>query len=165
MAKFQSPAAPTLRDPLGKVYPYLLPVLLFFSVTAISRQFAVGFAAVCFVLALGRAPLGRLRRRVSLLTAAVVLYSLVYLASGLWCHFGDYAAKESIKLLIALAVFGLVLARTEEDKLSGLLWALDGVLAVVSWLCIDASSWQLPARGFSALMRLFHSNYPLDTIG
>ena len=165
MAKFQSPAAPTLRDPLGKVYPYLLPVLLFFSVTAISRQFAVGFAAVCFVLALGRAPLGRLRRRVSLLTAAVVLYSLVYLASGLWCHFGDYAAKESAKLLIALAVFGLVLARTEEDKLSGLLWTLDGVLAVVSWLCIDASSWQLPARGFSALMGLFHSNYPLDTIG
>ena len=83
MAKFQSPAAPTLRDPLGKAYPYLLPVLLFFSVTAISRQFAVGFAAVCFVLALGRAPLGRLRRRVSLLTAAVLLYSLVYLASGL----------------------------------------------------------------------------------
>ena len=165
MAKFQSPAAPTLRDPLGKVYPYLLPVLLFLSVTAISRQFAVGFAAVCFVLALGRAPLGRLRRRVSLLTAAVVLYSLVYLASGLWCHFGDYAAKESIKLLIALAVFGLVLARTEEDKLPGLLWTLDGVLAVVSWLCIDASSWQLPARGFSALMGLFHSNYPLDTIG
>ena len=165
MAKFQSPAAPTLRDPLGKAYPYLLPVLLFFSVTAISRQFAVGFAAVCFVLALGRAPLGRLRRRVSLLTAAVVLYSLVYLASGLWCHFGDYAAKESIKLLIALTVFGLVLARTEEDKLPGLLWTLDGVLAVVSWLCIDASSWQLPARGFSALMGLFHSNYPLDTIG
>ena len=165
MAKFQSPAAPTLRDPLGKVYPYLLPVLLFLSVTAISRQFAVGFAAVCFVLALGRAPLGRLRRRVSLLTAAVVLYSLVYLASGLWCHFGDYAAKESIKLLIALAVFGLVLARTEEDKLPRLLWALHGVLAVVSWLCIDASSWQLPTRGFSALMGLFHSNYPLDTIG
>ena len=109
MAKFQRPAAPASRDLVGKVYPYLLPVLLFLAVTAISRQFAVGFAAVCFVLALGRAPLGRLRRRVSLLTAAVVLYSLVYLASGLWCHFGDYAAKESIKLLIALAVFGLVL--------------------------------------------------------
>ena len=90
MAKFQSPAAPTLRDPLGKVYPYLLPVLLFLSVTAISRQFAVGFAAVCFVLALGRAPLGRLRRRVSLLTAAVDALPVlgagaILMPWGIWC--------------------------------------------------------------------------------
>lgn len=165
MAKFQRPASPAPRDPLGKVYPCLLPVLLFLAVTAISRQFAVGFAVVCFLLVLGRTPLGRLRRRVSLLTAAVVLYSLVYLASGLWCSFGSYAARESIKMLIALAVFGLVLARTGKDKLSGLLWALNGVLAVVSFLCIDASGWLLPTQGFSALMKLFHSNYPLSTIG
>ena len=165
MAKFQRPAAPAPRDPLGKVYPCLLPVLLFLAVTAISRQFAVGFAVVCILLALGRTPLGQLRRRVSLLTAAVVLYSLVYLASGLWCHFGEYAARESIKILIALAVFGLVLARTREDKLSSLLWTLNGMLAVVSFLCIDASGWLLPTRGFSALMKLFHSSYPLDTIG
>ena len=165
MAKFQRPAAPASRDLVGKVYPYLLPVLLFLAVTAISRQFAVGFAVVCILLALGRTPLGQLRRRFSPLTAAVVLYSLVYLASGLWCRFGSYAARESVKMLIALAVFGLVLARTKEDKLSRLLWALNGMLAVVSFLCIDASSWLLPTRGFSALMKLFHSNYPLDTIG
>ena len=73
MAKFQRPAAPAPRDPLGKVYPCLLPVLLFLAVTAISRQFAVGFAVVCILLVLGRTPLGQLRRRVSLLTAAVVL--------------------------------------------------------------------------------------------
>ena len=165
MAKFQRPAAPASRDLVGKVYPYLLPVLLFLAVTAISRQFAVGFAVVCILLALGRTPLGQLRRRFSPLTAAVVLYSLVYLASGLWCRFGSYAARESVKMLIALAVFGLVLARTKEDKLSRLLWALNGMLAVVSFLCIDASGWLLPTRGFSALMKLFHSNYPLDTIG
>ena len=45
MAKFQRPAAPASRDLVWKVYPYLLPVLLFLAVTAISRQFAVGFAA------------------------------------------------------------------------------------------------------------------------
>lgn len=78
MAKFQRPAAPASRDLVGKVYPYLLPVLLFLAVTAISRQFAVGFAVVCILLALGRTPLGQLRRRFSPLTAAVVLYSLVY---------------------------------------------------------------------------------------
>ena len=32
MAKFQRPAAPASRDLVGKVYPYLLPVLLFLAV-------------------------------------------------------------------------------------------------------------------------------------
>ena len=164
MAKFLCQAVPSTRGPLEKIYPYLLPVLLFLAVTAANRPFVVCLAVVCFALVLGRAPMGQLRRRGSLLAAAVVLYSLVYLSSGLWSHFGSYAARESVKMLIALAVFGLLLART-EGKLSGLLWTLDGVLAMVSFLCIDASGWLVPTRGFSALMGILGSGYSLDTIG
>lgn len=133
--------------------------------TAISRQFAVGFAAVCFVCAIGRTPMARLRERISVPALAVVVYALVCLLSGLWSHFGAYAARESVKILIALAIFGLVLVRTRRERLRGLLWSLNGVLAVVSLLCIDASSWQMLTRGFSAVMKLFHSSYPLETIG
>ena len=164
MAKFLCQTVPSTWGPLEKIYPYLLPVLLFLAVTATNRPFVVCLAVVCFALVLGRAPMGQLRRRGSLLAAAVVLYSLVYLSSGLWSHFGSYAARESVKMLIALAVFGLLLART-EDKLSGLLWTLDGVLAMVSFLCIDASGWLVPTRGFSALMGILGSGYSLDTIG
>ncbi|WP_455580569.1 O-antigen ligase family protein [Dysosmobacter sp.] len=159
-----SPGTPR-RDLVEIVYPYLLPLLLFLAVTAISRQFAVGFAAVCLVLALGREPMARLRRRASVLTLAVTLYGALCLLSGLWCHFGAYAARESVKILIALAVFALVLCRTGEDKLRRLLWSLNGVLAAAALLCVDAGSWQVLTRGFSALMKLFHSSYPLDTMG
>ena len=65
MAKFRHPArsASPARDPLGKVYPYVLPLLLFFALGGISRPFAVGFAAVCFILAAGRTPMAQLCRR------------------------------------------------------------------------------------------------------
>ncbi len=160
-----SPAARPAGDPLGRAYPFLLPVLLFFAVTAISRQFAVGFAVVCLVFAVGRTPMSLLRQRAGLLPLAVTAYSAVCLLSGLWSRFGAYAGRESIKILIALAAFGLVLCRTRRESLRGLLWSLNGVLAAVSLLCVDAGSWQLLSRGFSALMRLFHSSYPLDRMG
>lgn len=166
MGKYHRPADKPTRDLLGNVYPALLPLLLFFAVTAISRQFAVGFAVVCLLLALGKAPMAALRERTGLATLAVILYAAVCLASGLWSHFGAYAGRESAKILIALAAFGLVLVRTKADKLAtSVLWPLNGVLAVVSLLCIDAGSWQVLARGFSGLMKLFKSSYPLATMG
>lgn len=167
MGKYHRPAdaQTSARDLLGNVYPYLLPLLLFFAVTAISRQFAVGFAAVCLLLALGKVPMANLRLRAGLPALAVVVYAAVCLLSGLWSHFGAYAGRESAKILVALAAFGLVLVRTKTDKLTGVLWSLNGVLAVVSVLCIDAGSWQVLARGFSGLMKLFKSSYPLGTMG
>lgn len=167
MAKFRQPAQSDTpsRGVLGAVYPYLLPLFIFLAITGISRQAAVGLAAAALVFSVGRGPWGNLRRRGSWLTLAVVVYALVYLASGLWCDFGAYAAQESTKMLVALAAFGLVLARTGEGKLRGLLWSLHGVLAAVSLLCIEASSTQLLTRAFSAFMGLLGSSYPLETMG
>lgn len=164
MAKFRS-SAKTLRDPFEKIYPWLLPVVLFLAVTAISHQFAVGLAAVALILSLGKAPRTALQSRFSLLTLAVVLYAAVYLASGLWCNFGDYAASESLKMLIALTVFGLVLSRTKQEKVTGLLWALNGVIAVIALLCVDAGSCQILSRGFCTLMELLRSGYDVATMG
>ena len=167
MAKFRKSAGSAAigRDPLGKVFPYLLPVLVFLTVTAISRHFAIGFAAVCLVLSLNRVAMARLRGRVSPLTLAAVLYALVCLLSGLWCHFPAYAQQESVKFIVALAVLGLILARVEREKLGSLLWTMNGSLAIVSLLCIDASCWQLLSKGFSAVMHLLRTGYNLDTIG
>lgn len=164
MAKFRS-SAKTLRDPFEKIVPWLLPVILFLAVTAISRQFAVGLAAAALVLCLGRAPRTALKNRFSLLTLAVVLYAVIYLASGLWCNFGDYAARESVKMLVALSAFGLVLSRTKEENTVGVLWALNGVIAVIALLCVDAGSCQILSRAFCSLMEVFQSGYRVATMG
>lgn len=163
--KSHQPSSQPRRDVVAKVFPYLLPFLLFFAVTGISRSFAVGAAAVCLLLAAGRGPMALLRQRVSPLALAVVLYAAVTLCSGLWSPFGAYAGRESAKTLVALAVFGLVLTRVKQENLRGLLASLDGVLAAVALLCIDASSLGLLSRGFSWLLGLTGSRYAASTIG
>lgn len=167
MAKFQRPAqsGTPSRDVLGSMYPYLLPLLLFLAITGISRRAVLGLVAAALVLSVGRTPWGNLRGRGSALTLAAVIYALIYLLSGLWCDFGAYAAQESIKMLAALAVFGLILARTAQGGLRRLFWSLNGVLAAESLLCIDAASFQLLTRAFSALMGLLGCSYPLETMG
>lgn len=167
MAKFQRPdqSGTPSRDVLGSVYPYLLPLLLFLAITGISRQAVLGFAVVALVLSVGRTPWGNLRGRSGVLTLAVVVYALIYLLSGLWCSFGAYAAQESTKMLAALAAFGLILARSGQGSLRRLFWSLHGVVTAVSLLCIDASSFQLLTRAFSALMGLLGCSYPLETMG
>ena len=157
-------AAPAL-DNRGNWFPVLLPLILFLSVTAISGQFAVALAAVALILAVGREPLALLGERVSLLGAGVAVYCLVCLCSGLWSHFGAYARQESIKTLVALTVFGLVLARVRTGGLRGLIWSLNGVLALVGLLCIDGSSWKVLSGLFSKLMSLFASLYDPATMG
>ncbi len=157
--------AKPVRDPLARLFPYLLPVLLFLGMTGISRPFAVSAAAVCLVLSLGRGPMAQLRRRLSPLAGAVLLYALVCLCAGLWSRFGSYAGQESAKTLTALCVAGLVLCRVRDDGVRGLLASLDGAVATAALLCVDAASLQLLTRAFSALLGLTGSIYDLGTMG
>ena len=152
-------------DRRGNWFPVLLPLILFLTVTAISGQFAVAFVVIALALAVGREPMELLGQRVGPLTAGVAVYSTLYLCSGLWSHFGAYAREESIKTLIALAVFGLVLVRVRKTGLRGLLWSLNGVLALVGLLCIDGSSWKVLSGLFSKLMGLFASLYDPASMG
>ncbi|MDD3346572.1 O-antigen ligase [Oscillibacter sp.] len=162
MASTPLSAAPSLLD---TIFPWVLPVLLFFSITGTSRFAAALLGAVFLVFSIGRLPPRRLRERLSPLTLAVFLYALVCLCSGLWSHFGSYAVRESAKTLAAFSIFGILLVRARREKLRGLLQALNAVLAVIALLCIDASSLQLLSRGFSWVMGLFKAGYPMDSIG
>lgn len=141
-------------DRRGGALPVLLPLVLLWGVTASSGWAAVGLAVFALIWLAGREPLALAARRKGLLPAAVVLYSLLYLASGLWSHFGAYARLESVKTLAALSVFGLLVFRLCAGSFRRLLWSLDGVLALVGLLCIDASSLKLLSRGYCALVGL-----------
>ena len=154
-----------VQQKLDAVFPWLTPFLLFFAITGTSRFLAVVLAAVCLVFALGRGPARTLRERLSPLTVSVFAYALVCLLSGLWCHFGLYAARESGKTLAALALFGLLVTRLRREHLRLLLRIFTGVLTLIAWLCIDAASLQLFTRGFIALMAPLGVGYSLDTMG
>jgi len=161
----KTPAAAGRADVRGNLFPYLLPLLLFLALTASSGGFAVAMAVVLLAFVLGREPMSLLGQRAGLTALAVVAYCAVCLCSGLWSHFGAYAGEESVKTLIALAVFGIVLAWVRTDGLRKLLWAVEGVLAVVALLCIDGSCWQVLCGIFSVFMELLGSGYPLSRMG
>jgi hypothetical protein len=152
-------------DRRGDLFPFFLPIVLFLAVTAISGQFVVGLVVLSLAFCVGREPLALLGQRLNLLAAAVVAYAGVCLCSGLWSHFGGYARQESIKTLVALTVFVLILSRIRTTGVRNLLWTLNGVLAAVGLLCVDGSSWRVLSRGFSWLMERFASLYPLESMG
>ena len=168
MAKKQ-PQVPSafagIQRRLDAVFPWLVPFLLFFAVTGTSRLLAVVLAAAALVFSLGRAPVQSLRERLSPLTVSVFAYALICLLSGLWCHFGAYAARESGKTLAALALFALLVIRLRREHLRLVLQIFSGVLTLIAVLCIDAASLQFFARGLIALMAPLGVVYSLDTMG
>ena len=163
--KAPAPALQPRRELLDNAFFYLLPVLLFLTMTAVSSPYAIGITAVFLVFSIGKGPLETLRGRLSPLTLAVFLYAALCLVSGLWSHFGRYALRETIKTLAALSFFGLVIMRLKKEHLRWLLNCLVGCMAVIALLSIDGSASQLLARAFSGLMGLFGSSYPLSSMG
>ena len=165
MGKSRNRGQAVALDRRGDWFAVGLPVILFLSLTAISGQFAIGFAVLALLLAVGKEPMALLRQRTGLLMAGVAVYSGVYLCSGLWSHFGAYAREESIKALVALVLFSLLLVRVRADGVRRLLWSLNGVLALVGLLCVDGSSWKMLSGLFSKLMGLFASVYDPASMG
>ena len=153
------------QETMDTVFFWLLPVLLFLTMTAVSIPYAIGITVVFLVFSVGKGPMETLRSRLSPLALAVFLYAALCLVSGLWCHFGSYALRETIKTLTALSFFALLLVRLKKEHLRWLLACLAGVMAVISLLSIDGASSQLLARAFSGLMSLFGSSYPLSSMG
>ena len=80
MARTPQPVPASRTDILGRIFPWLFPVLLFFSITGTSRFAAVVLAVVAILFSIGRVPVANLRNRLSPLTAAVL-----FLFSGLPC--------------------------------------------------------------------------------
>lgn len=148
-----------------KAWTYLFPVLLFLVITAQSRFFAVVTAALLLVFILGKKPIGRLGENITLLTAAVMLYVFMNFIAGLYSNFGEYAVVESAKAVSASAMFLLVLAMMQKKDVSFILKTHACVCAVISLLCIDASSLSLLTKAYSALMGLLRYNAQTGFMG
>ena len=170
MQKRQNPARPARPAALpaegglrSRVWLWAAPIFIFLSLTAQSRIFGVLAAVIFLALSVGRTPLAHFRARTAPLTFAVLLYGAVCLASGLWSDFGAAAAVETAKTLTALSVFGLVLARGDSPR--RLLAWLDGGIAAVAFLCVDASSAGYLTRLFIRVMSWLGSEYDFSTMG
>ena len=97
------------RGVMERIGSVALPLMMFLTLTDVSRIVTLVAAAGALIFVLGKKP--QLEQRISPLTVAVLIYGAVCLCSGLGSSFGKYAMQESCKILAAFSVFLLALVR------------------------------------------------------
>lgn len=145
------------RSLLDQSFVYWFPVLLFLGMTVQTTIMSVILAALTLLLSIGKGPMGRLSRRISVPVLGFFAFLVLCLAGSLYTGFGTYAYSEYAKLLASGSLGFLLLTRGQKENLRGLLVGFCAVCAVIALLCIDAACDGPLFRGFSGLMATFGS--------
>ena len=153
-------AAPPRRDRLLPLFGALFGLLLCFSSTDTIKGVALAAMLVCIAAMLFRS--GTLRARITWPFLAVSALVLINGVSTLYAVAPKFALYEFLKIVLAYAVFIVILAFSRErgDRLGRTAASvLSAGAAFVSLLSIDLISTRLLSGAFSALMGLFGQNY------
>lgn len=153
------------KDFIDAAWKYVFPLIALLPIMAQSRFTAVVIALLFILFSLGKVPAANMRRRTTYLTVMVILYSALCLAAGLYSDFGGPAAKESAKILSALAIFSMVLMRAKNGDEKTILKTIAVICAVISFLCIDASSFKNFTKAYAALMKLLLYECDIEKMG
>ena len=124
------------RGVMERIGSVALPLMMFLTLTDVSRIVTLVAAAGALIFVLGKKP--QLEQRISPLTVAVLIYGAVCLCSGLGSSFGKYAMQESCKILAAFSVFLLALVRAPGTR--RLLAYFTGCASIIAFFCIEGSS-------------------------
>lgn len=146
-------------------WKYIFPVLAFLSILAQSRFMAIALAAVFAIFFFGKSSRINLRRRLAPLTLFVALYAALCLVAGLYSDFGSSSVNESAKILSALALFFIVLAKAKDGDEKQILSVVAVITAIISFLCIDASTLVVFTKLFALIMKPLFYKYDLTTMG
>lgn len=112
-------------------------VLLFLAMTVQTGQASVLLGGLALLLTLGRAPVRRLRERISLPLLGFLGFALMNGLAALYATIGAYAVAEFNKFFASFALAALLLARFDRRHVRGLLWTVTAVCAVLGLVCVD----------------------------
>jgi len=124
-----------------RVKVILFPVLLFAAMTLQTGTMSVFLAGLAVVLSLplGKKVLSNFRSRLCVSVAGLLLFALMQGLAAIYSPFGMTALAEYYKVIAAISLAVILLARYEKKHVPGLLWGFAVVSALISLLCIDAS--------------------------
>ena len=140
-------------DGLDALRACLYTILLFLAMTIQTGRMSVILVAAAFVLSIGRAPVRRLRDRLSVPLLGFLGFALMNGFAAIYASLGTYALAEFYKFAASFAVAALFLTRFDRKHVRGLLWGLAAVCAVLGLLCVDMGSWRGLFGGFNSLMQ------------
>ena len=139
--------------------PALFTLLLFFAMTVQTAPMALILGVLAIVSLLGKAPVARVRARLSLPVVGLLGFAIVYGAAAIYSPFGDSALAEFYKFFAALALAVILLARYDREDAPGVLWGFGTVSAVIGVVSVDLACGGPVFRAFNALMTALGEDY------
>ena len=159
----QSVESLSAARPQGGFFAFARPaaftLLLFFAMTVQTAPMALLLGVLAIVSLLGKAPVARIRARLSLPVAGLLGFAVVCGAAAIYSPFGDSALEEFYKFFAALALAVILLARADREDAPGVLWGFGAVSAVIGLVSVDQACGGALFRGFNALTSALGKDY------
>lgn len=143
----------------GKLAVFSLLLLLAMTIQTARMSMVLIAAALVLSLPIGKEPLRNLRQHMSLPVLGLLAFALLNGLAAMYSPFESDALSEFYKIIAAVALCGILLARFEKKHVRGLLWGFAAVTAVIALLSVDMASDGLLFRGFHALAALLGEDY------
>lgn len=138
--------------------------VLFFSIMALAMLITNGYASmVLAVLAvlftIGKGPIQTLRENLNLAAIGLFAFALINGLAAVFAEFGAQAAGEFYKFIASFSVAVIFLALFRKHHLSGLLWGLACISALIGILGVDAAVDGPFFAGLQAIAKPFGVDY------
>ena len=146
---------------MGKLVAFSL--LLFFAMTIQTARMSMVLIAAALVLSLpiGKRALDGVGRYVCVSVLGLLAFALMNGLAAIYSPFDSDALSEFYKIITAVALCAILLARFEKKHVRGLLWGFAAVCAVISLLSIDMASDGFVFRGFEVLANLLGEDFSM----
>lgn len=165
-AAMEQPAAPEKVEaaglsPLDVGKLAVISLLLLLAMTIQTARMAMVLIAVALVLSLpiGKRALHGMERYISVPVLGLLAFALMNGLAAIYSPFDSDALGEFYKIITAVALCAILLARFEKKHVRGLLWGFSAVIAVIALLSIDMASDGFLFRGFDAIVSLLGEDY------
>ena len=137
----------------------LFSLLLLLAMTVQTLTASLLLCLLALLSLLGRAPLARLRSRVSLPVLGLLAFALMQGLAAVYSPFDESALAEFCKFLAAVSLAVILLARYDREDVPGLLWGVSSVSAFISLISADMSASQALFALFNRLTSALGSGF------
>lgn len=137
----------------------LYSVLLLLAMTVQTGTVSMILCGLALLSLLGKKPLSRFEQRLSVPVLGLLAFAIVYGAAAIYTPFGVSGMKEFYKMLAAVSLAVILLARFERKHVPGLLWGGASVSTVIALISLDMSCGQVLFGIFNPLMNALGTDY------
>lgn len=124
---------------LTVIKPLAFTILLFFAMTVQTGQMSLILCVLAVLSLIGKKPFVRFKARFCIPVLGLLAFAAMQGAAAIYSPFDANAVSEYYKFMAAFALAVILLARGDREDVSGLLWGLASVSAVIGLVSVDGA--------------------------